>query len=186
MTPTLGQLVQSFFADHLVVQKGLRLGSIRSYRDTMRLFLRFMAEQTRRPIARLSLEDLTLDRVLAFLKHLEQDRGNHARTRNQRRAALNTFFAYLALRVPEMLATCQQVAAIPVKRTPPPATHYLEEAEMTALLRHLPRHGRHAVRDRTLLLFLYNTGARVSEAADLRVEHLDLKTSNQSTSAWQG
>jgi len=175
MTPTLGQLVQSFFADHLAVQKGLRLGSVRSYRDTMRLFLCFVTEQTRQPIARLSLQDLTFDRVLGFLKHLEQDRGNHARTRNQRRAALNTFFTYLALRVPEMLATCQQVAAIPVKRTPPPTTHYLEEAEITALLRLLPRHGRHAIRDRTLLLFLYNTGARVQEAADVRVEHLGLE-----------
>jgi site-specific recombinase XerD len=175
MTPTLGQLVQSFFADHLVVQKGLRLGSICSYRDTMRLFLRFVAEQTRRPITRLSLQDLTLDRVLSFLKHLEQDRGNHARTRNQRRAALNTFFAYLALRTPEMLATCQQITAIPVKRAPLPATHYLEREEMTALLRHLPRQGRRSVRDRTLLLFLYNTGARVQEAADLRIEHLNLE-----------
>ncbi len=135
MTPTLGQLIQSFFADHLVVQKGLRLGSVHSYRDTMRLFLRFVSEQTRQPIARLSLQDLTFDRVLSFLKHLEQDRGNHARTRNQRRAALNTFFAYLAWRMPEMLATCQQIAAIPVKRSPPPATHYLEGDEMTALLR---------------------------------------------------
>jgi site-specific recombinase XerD len=173
MTPTLGQLVHSFFADHLAVQKGLRLGSVRSYRDTMRLFLCFVTEQTHQPIARLSLQDLTFDRVLCFLKHLEHDRGNHARTRNQRRAALNTFFAYLALRVPEMLATCQQIAAIPVKRAPAPATHYLEAEEMTALLHHLPRHGRHAMRDRTLLLFLYNTGARVQEAADVRVEHLD-------------
>ena len=171
MTPTLGQLVQSFFADHLAVQKGLRLGSIRSYRDTMRLFLCFAAKQTRQPIARLSLQDLTFDRVLSFLKHLEQDRGNHARTRNQRRAALNTFFVYLTLRVPEMLATCQQIAAIPVKRTPLAATHYLESEEMTTLLRHLPRKGRYAVRDRTLLLFLYNTGARVQEAVDLRIEH---------------
>lgn len=175
MTPSLGQLVRSFFTDHLVVQKGLRLGSIRSYRDTMGLFLRFVAEQTQRPIARISLDDLTFERVLCFLKHLEQDRGNHARTRNQRRAALNTFFAYLALRMPEMLATCQQIAAIPVKRTPLPATHYLETQEMTALLRHLPRQGRNSVRDRTLLLFLYNTGARVQEAADLRIEHLDLE-----------
>ena len=174
MTPNLGPLVQSFFADHLAVQKGLRQASIRSYRDTMRLFLCFLARQKRQPIARLSLQDLTFDRALCFLHHLEQDRGNHVRTRNQRRAALNTFFTYLALRVPEALAICQQVAAIPVKRTPQPATHYLEEAEISALLRQLPRQGRHAIRDRTLLLFLYNTGARVQEAADVRVEHLDL------------
>lgn len=138
MTPALGQLVQSFFADHLPVQKGLRLGSIRSYRDTMRLFLRFLAAQKRRPIATLSLPDLTLDRVLGFLKHLEQARGNSPRTRNQRRAALSTFFTYLVLRAPEMLGVCQQIAAIPVKRTPLPDTHYLEAEEMTALLQQFP------------------------------------------------
>jgi site-specific recombinase XerD len=174
-TPTLGPLVQSFFADHLPVQKGLRLGSIRSYRDTIRLFLRFVAEQHGGPIARLALEDLTFEQVLAFLKHLEQARGNAIRTRNQRRAALNTFFAYLALRVPEMLAACQQVAAIPVKRTSPPDTHYLEREEVTALFRSLPREGRFALRDRTLLLFLYNTGARAQEVADLRIKHLELE-----------
>ena len=174
-TPTLGPLVQSFFADHLPVQKGRRLGSICSYRDTIRLFLRFVAEQHRGPIARLALEDLTFEQVLAFLKHLEQARGNAIRTRNQRRAALNTFFAYLALRVPEMLAVCQQVAAIPVKRTSPPDTHYLEREEVTALFRSLPREGRFALRDRTLLLFLYNTGARAQEVADLRIKHLELE-----------
>lgn len=175
MTPILGQLVHSFFTDHLPVQKGLRPGSIRSYRDTMRLFLRFVAEQKQRSIAMLSLQDLTFDRVIAFLKHLEQKRNNAVRTRNQRRAALNTFFTYLALRAPEMLATCQQVAAIPVKRSPPPPTHYLEREEVAALLRSLPSVGDLSLRDRALLLFLYNTGARVQEVADLRVEHLHLK-----------
>jgi integrase/recombinase XerD len=174
MTPSLGQLVQSFFTDHLPVQKGLRLGSIRSYRDTIRLFLCFVSEQKRKPIAKLTLQDLVFDHVLAFLKHLEQARGNSVRTRNQRRAALNTFFTYVALRTPEMLANCQQIAAIPVKRTSLPDTHYLEREEMTALFRSLPREGHFALRDRTLLLFLYNTGARVQEAADLRIEHLDL------------
>ena len=175
MTPSLGALIQSFFADHLPVQKGLRLGSIRSYRDTLRLFLRFASEKRRAPIATLALQDLSFERVLAFLKYLEQERGNSVRTRNQRRAALNTFFAYLAVRAPEMLAVCQQVAAIPVKRTSLPDTHYLEREEVTALFRSLPRQGRFALRDRTLLLFLYNTGSRVQEVADLRVEHLELR-----------
>ena len=175
-TPTLGSLVQSFFTDHLPVQKGLRLSSIRSYRDTVRLLLCFLAKQSRCRIAKLSLDDLTFEHVLAFLKHLEQERGNAVATRNQRRAALNTFFAYLALRTPEMLVTCQQIAAIPVKRTSLPDTHYLEREEVTALFRSLPRQGRLALRDLTLLLFLYNTGARAQEVADLRVEHLELES----------
>ena len=71
-----------------------------------------------------------------------------------------------------MLDVCQQVAAIPMKRVAPPETHFLERDEVQALLRHLPSDGRLALRDRGLLLFLYNTGARAQEAADLRVEHL--------------
>lgn len=175
MSSSLGTLVQSFFTDYLPVQKGLRLGSIRSYRDTIRLFLCFVSGQSRGSIAKLVPDDLTLERVLAFLKHLEQVRGNSVRTRNQRRAALNTFFAYLAVRAPEMLAICQQVAAIPVKRASLPDTHYLEREEVTMLFRSLPQQGYLALRDRTLLLFLYNTGARVQEVADLRIEHLKLK-----------
>lgn len=175
MKALLGPLVQSFFTDHLPLQKGLRLASIRSYRDTIRLFLRFITAQHRHSMATLSIQDLRFEQILEFLNHLEQQRGNAVRTRNQRRAALNTFFAYLALRVPEMLAVCQQIAAIPVKRTALPDAHYLERDEVTALFRSLPQRGRFALRDRTLLLFLYNTGARAQEVADLRVEHIDLR-----------
>lgn len=174
MTITLGQVVRSFFEDHLPVQKGLRLTSIQSYRDAVRLFLNFVSADLRRPITRLRMDDLTMDRTLAFLKHLEVQRGNHIRTRNQRLAALRTFFTYLATRVPEMLYPAQQVRAIPTKRVPPPETQFLEREEIVTLLKRLPRQGRHALRDRTLLIVLYNTGARAQEVADLRVEHLDL------------
>jgi integrase/recombinase XerD len=73
-----------------------------------------------------------------------------------------------------MPATCQQVAAIPIKRTAPPETRFLERDEIEDLLRRLPRDGPLALRDRTLILFLYNTGARAQEVAGLRTEHLDL------------
>ena len=71
---------------------------------------------------------------------------------------------------------CQQVAAIPIKRVAPPETRFLERDEIQQLLHDLPTQGRHALRDRALILFLYNTGARVQEAADLRAEHLNLDT----------
>jgi integrase/recombinase XerD len=171
-TPTLGALIHSFFVDHLQAQKGLRLASVRSYRDAMRLFLYFVAREARCPITRLSTQDLTCERVQQFLQHLEQERHNHIRTRNQRLAALHTFFEYLAQRVPEMLGICEQVTAIPVKRVAPPEMRYLERDEVSAFLRGVPSTGRHAARDRALLLFLYNTGARAQEVAELRVRDL--------------
>jgi len=170
----LGPLIQSFFLDHLITVKGLRPASVRSYRDTIRLFLCFVAQDKRTKITKLGLEDLTFQRVLGFLRYLEDDRHNHIRTRNQRLAAVHNLFEYIAGREPEMLGVCQQVAAIPMKRTAPAETHFLERDEIQALLQHLPQTGRLALRDHTLLLFLYNTGARVQEVADLRVANLDL------------
>jgi integrase/recombinase XerD len=170
----LGPLIHSFFLDHLVTVKGLRPASVRSYRDTVRLLLCFVADDKRTKITKLSVSDLTFERVLGFLRYLEGDRHNHVRTRNQRLAALHTLFDYIASREPEMLGVCQRVAAIPMKRTAPAETHFLERDEVHALFRHLPRAGRLALRDRALLLFLYNTGARVQEVADLRAGHLEL------------
>jgi len=171
---SLGALVQSFFLDHLICVKGLRPASVRSYRDTVRLFLGFVAADKGCRITALGLDDLSFERVLAFLKHLEADRGNHIATRNQRLAAMHCLFEYVASRSPEHLGVCQRVAAIPRKRVAPPETHFLEKDEVEMLLRGLPRAGRHALRDRALVLFLYNTGARVSEVAELRVGHLEL------------
>jgi integrase/recombinase XerD len=175
MTPQpLGPILHSYFLDHLIAVKGLRPGSVRSYRDTIRLLLLFLAAKKRCKITRLTLDDLTLELIIAFLRHLEEDRGNHISTRNQRLAAIHSLFEYIASRSPEMLAVSQQVAAIPMKRTAPAETRFLERDEVHALLRRMPSNGRLALRDQALILFLYNTGARVQEAADLRVEHLDL------------
>jgi site-specific recombinase XerD len=173
-TQPLGPILHSFFLDHLITVKGLRPASVRSYRDTVRLLLGFVAADKRCKITRLTLGELTFERVVGFLRYLEEGRGNHARTRNQRLAALHTLFEYIATREPEMLAVCQQVAAIPDKRVAPPEIRFLERDEIEQLLRGLPRDGPLALRDHALLLFLYNTGARVQEAADLRVEHLHL------------
>ena len=170
----LGQTIYSFFVDHLQVQRQLQPASIQSYRDGMRLFLRFVAADAGRKITRLSLSDLTFDRVLGFLGHLEEDRHNHIRTRNQRLSMLHGFFEYVARGQPEMLVVAERVAAVPTKRVPQPETHYLEREEVETLFSRLTRDGTYAARDRALLLFLYNTGARVQEVADLRIENLDL------------
>ncbi|HEY3261631.1 MAG TPA: tyrosine-type recombinase/integrase [Pseudonocardiaceae bacterium] len=173
-TPPIGPILHSFFADHLLTVKGMRPASVRSYRDTVRLLLCFVAADKRCRITRLTLADLTFDRVVKFLRHLETERHNHIRTRNQRLAALHTLFEYIATRSPETLNVCHKVAAIPMKRVAPPETRFLERDEIEQLLRDLPRDGRLAQRDRALLLFLYNTGARAQEVADLRAGHLDL------------
>lgn len=174
MNTHLGSLLYSFFEDYLKCQKGLRTSSLKSYRDSLKLFLLFLAEETSHKVSRLTLTDLTCAQVLAFLQSLETDRENQVRTRNQRLAAIKGLFDYLARRVPEMLKEAQGVAAIPTKRTAPAETFFLDQDEIKSLFASLPTKGTSALRDRALLLFLYNTGARVQEVADLRRKNLEL------------
>ena len=168
---SVGQVIFAFFEDYLKTQKGLRPGSIRSYRDTLKLFLAYVASNCRRPITRLILSDLSAQRVLDFLHMIEVTRGNHVSTRNQRLAALHTFYRYVGLQYPELLAEAQRVEAIPTKRTAPPQTDYLEHDEIEALFKSLPRHGILSLRDRAIFMVLYNTGARVQE---MRIADVDL------------
>lgn len=174
-TSTLGSLIHQFLLDYLPQQKGLRPSTIRSYRDTLKLFLIAVAADTKHGVSHLHLEQLTFECVLDFLHQLELTRHNTISTRNQRLTALHIFFEYVGRELPEMLHICEKVASIPIKRTPLPETHFLSREEIQLLFDQLPEHGRYALRDRTLLLFLYNTGARVQEVADLRLEHLTLE-----------
>ncbi len=177
MTPSaLGRLLHAFFEDYLKVQKGLRPTSVRSYRDVLKLFLCFVAASCGRKLSRLAVDDLTAERVLQFLRHLETERNNQVATRNHRLTVLRGFFEYLARRIPEALMEAQRVAGIPTRRCPPPATGFLESDEIHSLFARLPRQGRFALRDRARLFFLYNTGARAQEVADLRVANLELSS----------
>jgi site-specific recombinase XerD len=175
-TPTLGQLLHSYFEDYLKCQKGLRLTSVRSYRDGLSLFLQSVAKQSGHKLSALTITDLTCERVITFLNGLEAERHNHIRTRNQRLAALRTFFEYVVHRMPEGLKEAERIAAIPMKRVPPPEIRFLDRDEVQTMFASLPTSGWAAMRDRTLLLFFYNTGARVQEVADLCVKNLELES----------
>lgn len=148
---------------------------MRSYRDTLRLLLQFAAQQRKCHLSRLTLADLSSDRVPQFLAHLEQVRHNNRRTRNQRLAALHCFFEYAAGQAPEILHEAARVRAIPSKRVAPSETFYLERDEVNAVIAAIDGDSQQSRRDRALLLFLFNTGARVQEVADLRCANLDLQ-----------
>ena len=99
-TPTLGALLYTFFENHLKAQKGLRPATIRSYRDAVRLFLTFVAEDRRCRLTRVKVGDLTTRRVGDFLNALETERHNHIRSRNQRLTALKGLFDYIRRSAP--------------------------------------------------------------------------------------
>jgi site-specific recombinase XerD len=171
----LARALRGFFGDHLPGLRGLSPHTIQSYRDALRLFLRFLAAHPVRPVHTLDLGDVTPTQVLAFLADLEATRHNCAATRNARLAALHAFARYVATLAPEHLAQCQQLLAIPCKRTGSRAIAYLDGDELHAMLAALDRRTPAGRRDYALLLTLFNTGARVQEVLDLRPCDLHLQ-----------
>jgi integrase/recombinase XerD len=163
-----------FFGEHLPGRTGASRHTILAYRDAWKLWLRFAAAKVGRSVPDLRVTDLDVDTALAFLDSLETDRHNAVVTRNHRRTALHAFFRYLGSVAPEYLAHCRRILAIPRKRAPQRTVDYLEREEVEALLTQIDRCTWRGRRDYALLVFLYNSGARVQEVVDLSVAALQL------------
>jgi integrase/recombinase XerD len=170
----LASTLRAFFSEHLPTIRGASPHTIRSYRDSVALLLRFVATQTGRPVADLDVADLTVEHIVAFLHHLEQQRGATATTRNVRLAALHSFVRFMATRDPAHLDPAQRILAIPFKRARPRPIAYLEYDELSAVLASVDRSTRGGRRDYALLAMMFNTGARVQEILDLRASDLQL------------
>jgi integrase/recombinase XerD len=132
-----------------------------SYRDSLKLFLQFIAGKKGDP-STLAVEQLTSEKTLAFLEHLETDRKNKACTRNIRLSAIHSFFRYVGGQYPEHLAQTQRVLSVPFKRAEIREIQHLEFAEIQAVLKTINRATPDGRRDFVLLTLLFNTGARVA------------------------
>lgn len=161
------RLLYAFFTEWMVQQRNASVHTVRSYRDTWRLFLRFAAARHRKPVVRLGLSDLTAAEARAFLQHVEDERGDTIGTRNCRLSALRSFFGYVASQEPEAVAQCAEILHVPMKKAPVRAPDYLAPQEVRAILAQPDRATPDGQRDHALLSFLYNTGARIQEALDV-------------------
>jgi integrase/recombinase XerD len=170
----LGSWVRRFLLEHLIGERNLARNTQRSYRDTLRLLLPFAAHRARKAIDRLTVEDLTANRVLAFLEDLEKKRGCGAATRNQRLAAVHSLARFIATNSPEHVDWCGRIRSIPFKKAPPPLVTYLEKPEIEAVLASPDVRTVQGCKDYAVLLFLYNTGARADEVAHVLIGDLEL------------
>lgn len=176
---TLFDHVQSYFTEYLPKQRGASVHTIRAYRDALTLLLKFIAKRRGRGISSLQLSDIDADAVTGFLDHIETLRSNSAATRNCRRAAIRGFFKHLLRNDLAHSKQYVQVLAIPAKKARQRPATYLEAEDVRLLINMPNQRTFDGWRDYTLLLFLYNCGARVSEAAGLRWDDLQLSAPRQ-------
>jgi len=176
MNADLATLLEGFFSRRLIDQRNASPHTVASYRDTFRLLLKFAAEKLRRSPASMSLTDVGAPLLSEFLDQMEKRRGCGTRSRNQRLAAIRSFFQYAAIEAPQHASVVQRVLAIPGKRTVHRLIDFLERNELEALLGAVDRQRWLGRRNHALLLTMAQTGLRLSETTALRIADVELRT----------
>jgi integrase/recombinase XerD len=170
----LGPWVRRFLLEHLAAERNLARHTQHSYRDALTLLIPFVADKTQQAVDRLQVVDVSADLVRLFLVYLEQTRQCAITTRNQRLAAVHALARFVGEHSPEHIAWCGQIRSVPFKKARKTVIPYLEKPQMDALLAAPDRQTAQGRRDHALLLFLYNSGTRAEEAAQVLVSELDL------------
>src|SRR5271170_2619403 len=178
MMALLAPVLQEYFTAYLVTQRAMSAATIRAYRDTWRLFLAFLSDKANLPAHKLETTHVVPDQVIAFLDHLEHERGNGTATRNNRLAAIKAMTAFQATRAPELLDTIARIHAIPVKKHPKPQVTFLSFGETQALLDAITTGTWTGRRDQAMFTLAAQTGLRLSEITGLSIADVHLGTAS--------
>jgi integrase/recombinase XerD len=167
--------LRRFLTAYLAGLRGCSPNTVASYRDTFKLLVVFFRDDRSIPPEKLTLDCIDAGAIVGFLDWLCDVRHNSVSTRNQRLAAIASFFRWMQSQDPARMACCQDILAIPAKRQPQPAVNHLSVEQTRLLLAQPDRSTRRGRRDATLLATLYDTAARVQELADLTVRDVRLE-----------
>ncbi len=173
---SLAPLLERFFMQRLMQERRVSSHTICSYRDTFRMFLKFTQQRLHKPPSALVFEEIDAPLIVAFLDHLEKQRGLSVRSRNLRLTAIHSFFRYIAFELPTHSAQIQRVLAIPSKRFTRTLVRFLTRAEVDALLAAPDRRTWYGRRDHAFILMAVQTGLRLSEITGTTREDLVLET----------
>lgn len=165
-----------FLREHLPRERKASPHTCEAYAYSFQLLVAFAARQLKLKPSQLQVEQLDVPMILAFLEHIEIERGNSARTRNARLAAINAFFRYLEYRLVSCLDQACQIRAIPIKKTDQRLIKSLTRAELQGLLDAPDPRTAAGLRDRAMLHLAFAAGLRASELVNLRMDQLDCQT----------
>lgn len=169
----LGAWIRRFLLEYLITERNLSRNTVLSYRDTFRQCIPFISKKMRKPVHQLTVKDMSSKGIKQYLLDLEA-RHRSTSTRNQRLSAIHAFADFIGLNSPEHIEWCRQIHLIPLKKAKQSEITYLEKNEIKALLAAPDQSTEQGRRDYALLLFLYNSGARAGEVAQLKIEDLYL------------
>ena len=170
----LAQYLSVFLREYLPLERCASMHTCETYAYTFQLLVNFAARQLKLSPSKLTIEQLNVKLIVHFLNYLETERGNTARTRNARCAAIKGFFKFLEYRAVSSLEQCRQIHAIPVKKTDDKLVNYLTAGEMQVILDAPDIHTPSGIRDRAMIYLCFAAGLRVSELVGLCLNQLEL------------
>lgn len=164
----------SFFSQYLKLQRGLSDNSIASYSDSFLLFFRYCKDICGIQPERISFKKITMELVIGYCQWLEETKNSSAKTRNLRLTAIHSFFRYVQMQIPEQSALCRDILNIPMKKCVKKPPSHLSDTEVKMLFAEPNIHTREGIRDLAIMVVLYDSGARVSELINLKIEDINL------------
>ena len=168
MTP-IAPHITAWLRTRLPLERAASPHTCDAYAFAFQLLLNFASDRLGVAPSALALEQLDAPLILAFLEHLQRDRGNGGRSRNARLAAIRAFMRFMEHREPAALDQIRRVLAIPMQRVDVEPVRHLEPAEVQALLDAPDPQARAGIRDRALLHLAVTSGMRVSELVSTRL-----------------
>ena len=167
--------LSSYFLKYMPLQRTYSDNTIKSYRDTFIIFLRYIRDILKINPEKFNFSIMGKNMIDEFLIWLEVEMKCSISTGNQRLAALHAFFRYIQIEAPEYMELCHDILSIRSRKMSSPPMNYLSIAAIKEILASPNMKFKHERRDLAILALLYDTGARVQEIADLIIYNIRIK-----------
>lgn len=166
-------LITKFLTEYLPLHRNCSKNTISSYKDSLKLFILFLRDGKSMNINKFKMHQINRELILEFIEWLE-NRGNSPVTINHRLAGIKSFINFAQYESVENLAYLQPVLSVKSLKTTTRQVDYLTEEQMNKLINLPPIDTSTGIRHRITMCLLYDTGARVQELCDLKIEDINL------------
>ena len=172
MTNRFSKLVQEFLTTYIISECNYSSNTKSSYATTFHLLLEFMNNEKNIKPNKIEIETITKEVIIQFLNWLETNRNVSMQTRNQRLACIKSFYKYVQSNEPDLFDTCSLILSIKNKKVPNKMISYFSEDEIKKMINYL--NDCKDLKKLTMICVLYETGARVSEFINIKLDDLNL------------
>lgn len=163
-------LIQNYFLQRLMQQRKVSYQTVCSYKDTFRLYLRYLEDVHGISATKVSINHFDLKYLQCFCRYLEEKRKNKPATINNRIAAIKSFMQYVAETAPEYSAISKRALMLPAQKHESPVMSFITKEEFNALIQVCDTNTFIGARDKLMFLLIYNTGAECQNFLKLKYQ----------------